>query len=328
MTERNVVTVTGASGHLGGAVVRELVRRGRRVRAVVAEPPGTPLPSVEGHEEVDVVRADVRDPEQVRAAIDGSEEVIHLAARISVVRWDRRAVHAVNVGGTEHVVEASLATGVRRLVHVSTVDAASSTSPYAVSKALGERAALDAVGRGLDVVVVRPTGIVGPGDHGTSLIGRTLLDAWSGRLPAVVDGGYDWVDVRDVADAVVTALTAGWSGGSYTLAGTWVTMADLVGRAVALQGRRPPRVVPMGVARAAAVAVEGWSHVTRRQPRLSRAALAALAHAPDTSTVLPAAHLAHAPRPLDITLADTLAWFESVGALHRPATLAAVGAPA
>ena len=215
-----ICVVTGASGHVGANLVRGLLRRGDRVRALVH----VDTAALSGLQ-VDLVRGDVCDPSSLRAAFEGADVVYHLAARIAISPDTESLVESVNVAGTRNVVQACLDCRVRRLVHFSSIHAiaeapagcpadesvslvaASSCPSYDGSKAEGERFVIDMLQAGLDAVVVAPTAVVGPYDYRPSYFGRVLLLLATGRLRVLVRGGFNWVDARDVAELDATATT-------------------------------------------------------------------------------------------------------------------------
>jgi dihydroflavonol-4-reductase len=182
---------------------------------------------------------------------------------------------------------------------------------YDHSKAGGERAVLAAVGQGLDAVVVSPTAVLGPYDFKPSRMGQVLLDLRLRRLPALVAGGFDWVDARDVAQAAMAAERSGRTGERYLLSGTYLAVADLAALVAAVTGVKAPRfVVPQPLARPLAPCAELWSHLTGTEPRFTRDSLAALRTCnPAISHAKASEELDFAPRPLRATVADTLAWF-------------------
>ena len=200
------VVVTGATGHVGSNLVRALIRRGDQVRVVVRER----VRSLEGLD-VERVLGDVRDEASLRAAFADAEIVYHLAAVISISGDRNGTVRAVNVDGTRRVAEAALAAGVRRLVHCSSVHAFNLYQPGAVdpideawarvpdsaphfaydrSKAAGERALREVIEKGLDAVILHPSGVVGPYDFGPSRMGQVLLQLYHRKLPSLLGGGF------------------------------------------------------------------------------------------------------------------------------------------
>lgn len=326
-----IVVVTGASGHVGGALVRALLERGHRVRALVRA-------DVRALEGLDIERfaGDVRDPASLARAFAGADVVVHAAAHVSVRRADARLTEAVNVGGTEAVLAACRLAGVRRLVHFSSIHAfaqrpfdrpvdedrplcderpARSLAPYDRTKAESERRVRDAAAAGLGVVILNPTAVIGPYDYKPSFTGRVLLALAHGRLPGLVDGGFDWVDVRDVAAATATAaerLAARRDGADlrrYLLPGHWASLADVAALAAAVTGVAAPRwVAPPWLARIAAPFATGAALALGRQPLFTGISLDAIDsnHCIDGSRA--ASDLAHRPRPLADTIRDTVRW--------------------
>ena len=324
------ILVTGATGHIGAQLVRELLADGRRVRALVREDrralAGLPVEEVPG---------DVRDPASIRRALDGVEVVYHLAALISLTGEQGGRVRAVNVEGTRTVVEGCLARGVARLVHFSSIHACSQAPrdealderrgaadprhapAYDRSKAAGERTVAAGVARGLPAVIVLPTAVLGPFDFKPSRMGRVLLDLAQGRMPALVEGGFDWVDGRDVARAAIAAEHAGRPGERYLLSGTFLPVTALAELVAELTGIPAPRfVVPQWLARSVAPAVLGWAKLTGSEPRFTPDSLLALrtGHA-RIDHARASAELDFHPRPLRETVRDALAWFAAQGLL-------------
>jgi len=322
------VAVTGAAGHLGGAVVRRLLDAGASVRALVHQDrrgiEGLPLELHEG---------DLREPEVMARLVAGCERVIHLAALISLDRADEAELQSINVDGVRTVMAACAAAGVRRVVHASSIHAFSAlpvdapvdesrgpaepgAPPYDRSKAAGEAVVREALAGGLDVVVVNPTAIVGPYDFRPSRMGEVLLDLYHRRLPGLVAGGFDWVDVRDVAASVLAAAERAPMGGRYLLPGQWRSVVELAALVEAITGKRAPRMVsPMWLARAVAPMAVGWAKLARRRPLFTPISLVALRNHKHVCGDRARAELGHAPRPLEDTVRDTFAWFGEHGML-------------
>lgn len=316
--------VTGATGHVGVNLVRALLHEGRKVRAFVR----SDVQHLDGLD-VEVVRGDVRDAEAVKKAARGADVVFNLAAHISIVRGEAHIIRACNIEGPRNVVRACLDANVRRLVHFSSIHAfsvfprdgvvdetraltsdAEGVPHYDRSKALGEAEIKLGLDRGLDVVTVNPTAVVGPYDHRPSRMGTVLLDLYHGRLPSLIDGGFDWVDVRDVVSGAMAAEARGRKGERYLLSGKWRSVRDLAGIVEEVTGRRAPRFVcPMWVARAAAPFAEAFAAVVGGEPRFTSAALHALRNHRNISSKKASDELGYAARPTRDTVADTFAWF-------------------
>jgi dihydroflavonol-4-reductase len=257
--------ITGASGHLGASLIPALLDEGTKVR-VVAHRNTAPFEGLD----VEVVRGDVLEPSTLAAAFEGADEVYHLAAVISITGDPTGTVHRVNVGGATNAAQAALDAGVGRFVHCSSIHAfdlrsgasvIDESSPrvpaesprhaaYDRSKAEGERRVRVVIAEGLDGVIVHPTSVIGPGDQEPSRMGRFFLRLRDGGLPSLVKGGFDFVDVRDVAAGMIRAARRGRTGRSYLLGGRHMTVTGLAGVAAAVAGIRVPKVaLPVGVAR-------------------------------------------------------------------------------
>ena len=325
--------VTGANGMVGACLVRLLSARGDRVTAATHGD----TRSLDGVD-VEKTECSLLDPEAMSRLVRGADTVYHLASVITL--RSRRHPHAekINGEGARTVAQACLRGGVRRMVHFSSIHAFSPYPvhdavvesrplcgedhpfPYDRSKSCGQRAVLEAVGRGLDAVIVHPTGILGPGDFGPSQAGRALLDLYHGRTRALVGGGFNWVDVRDVCAGALAAEQRGVSGENYILAGHYLSVTEM-GRAVAgLAGRRPPRiVVPRWLMGAAAPVAERWAALRGREPRFSAFTLHTLAHHQVVSHEKARRVLGYAPRPINETLRDAFEWYSAAGMLKKGA---------
>lgn len=329
-----LVAVTGATGHVGANLVRELLARGERVRVLVhdAERDGGGR-CLDGLD-VERVRGAVTDPEPVRALVEGAERVFHLAAKISLDPADRPLMEKTNIGGPRNVVDACRRAGVRRLVHFSSIHALSSEPahapidedrplasgahllPYDASKSAGERIVRDAVEGGLDAVIVNPTAIVGPFDYRPSHMGEVLLDLYHRRLPGLVDGGFNWVDVRDVVEGALLAAERAPRGARYLLSGHRRSVLEIGQLVEEVTGRRRPRLVsPMWLARAAAPGAVALARLVGRRPLFTPASLLALRNHRDVRCARAGRDLGYAPRPIETTLRDTFAWFRAEGML-------------
>lgn len=274
---------------------------------------------------------DVRDPASLRALFDGAELVFHMAARISITGSHGGLVEAINVDGARNAAEAALACGVRRFVHFSSIHAfdlsdpdrhVDETSPratrrhpaYDQSKAAGEREVRRIVERGLDAVVLHPVGCIGPWDFGPSRMGQVFLDLYNRRLPAAVDGGFHWVDTRDVAAAAISAADKGTTGESYILSGRWCSVRELGTIAEKVTGVPGPRAaVPIWLASAGVPFVGMYNRLFGGEPLFTSESLHALKQSRMLSTRKAERELDFAPRPLEESVADVYRWFADAG---------------
>jgi len=324
------IAVTGATGHVGANLVRTLVASGHSVRALVHGGNRRGLDGVA----CEFVDGDILERATLDRAFAGCERVFHLAARISIAPGDEDVVHAVNVDGTRNVVAACQTARVSRLIHFSSIHALSPTPhdqaidetraltssphmpPYDRSKAQAEREVQAAIARGLDAVIVNPTAILGPHDYGPSAMGRVLLDLYYRRLPALVDGGFDWVDVRDVIAGALAAADRAPTGARYLLSGARRTVAELASIVKDVTGVRPPRITsPMWLARIGAPFATAYARVAGKEPLYTKHSLHALRNHQLVSHDKAARELGYTSRPLIETITAAYDWFRDAGAL-------------
>lgn len=324
--------VTGASGHLGGVLVRALIARGHRVRALYRRDQR----ALEGLN-CERVAIDVTDIDTLRPAFEGCELLFHLAALISITGGQGGLVEATNVLGVRHVMEAARAAGVRRVVHCSSVHAFDLSArecaidetggrarkgpqgAYDLSKAAGEVEVLEAIDKGLDAVIINPSGVIGPYDFKLSRMGQVFLKLGQRRLPALVQGGFDFVDVRDVIDGAIAAAERGRTGENYILSGSWQSTADLARVAQSVTGVRAPRMnTPMFLARMGAPFATLYSRIRGSEPLYTAESLAALRAHRDISHAKAAVELDYRPRPIEESVTDIYDWFARAGVFERP----------
>lgn len=326
------IAVTGANGHVGGNLCRILLDRGHQVRTLTHTHAGflSGIP-------VEQIKGDILNPDSLRPFVDGAEVIFHLAARISI-KGDRDGmVWKINADGTRNLVEAARTAGVKKFVHFSSIHAFSQhpsgqlldeTRPlvgdgafaYDRSKATGERIVKAASEDGFDAVIVSPTAIIGPQDPEPSLIGKAILALHNHQIPALVPGGYNWVDVRDVAEGAISAFERGIRGEKYLLSGTWMSLSDLSALIARLSGAKTPRsVMPFWLARVGLPFITAYSSITGSEPLYTSESLSILK---EGSTMISnekaREQLNFNPRSLDTTIGDLLVWFRENGYLPKP----------
>lgn len=322
------VLVTGATGHLGNVLVRLLCEQQVPTRVLVRQ--SSPLAPLEGLA-VERVLGDVTDPQALERAVAGVDTVFHLAGLVSITAGQRERLTRVNVQGTQNVIDACLAAKVRRLVYMSSVhaltepepggvltetlgfDPATAYGPYGESKAAASKLVQDAAKAGLiDAVLVLPTGVLGPFDFQCSEAGQLVSLSGQGKVPIIVAGGYDWVDVRDVAIGTLAAALRGRSGEAYLLNNRSVSNVELCAIVANAAHAAPPRfALPLWLARVLSYGGLLWERVTGRRALLTPYAVHALGKTFSVSAQKAQRELQFEPRPIEQTLADAWAW------LHR-----------
>ena len=319
--------VTGATGFLGRVVAEELVRRKAQVHALVLhdDPYTDLLPK-----EVRTVIGDVCDKSSLSdffADADSRTCVIHCAGIVSVASRPGPRLYQVNVGGTWKVLRQCMEHDVGKMVYVSSVHAIPEKpkgciisedcefSPglvdgdYAKSKAAATELVFDAAERGLNASIVFPSGIIGPGDLQGGSFTSMAKSFLSGKLPFAVRGGYDFVDVRDVARGILAFSESGEPGKGYILSGHYVTirrMLQLVGKAAKLKYRS--LCLPLGLARLAAPYYERRSLRERKPLFFTPYSVSVLASNGQFSHAAASERFAYQPRPIEETLGDMTAW--------------------
>jgi dihydroflavonol-4-reductase len=324
------IAITGANGHVGCNLTRLLLEEGHELRLLIHQRED----AVAGLA-AERVRGDITDPTAIASLVRGMDALIHAAGRISIDGDRDGSLARVNAAGTRTVVDACLAERVGRLVHFSTIhtyDPAPTDQPldetrgpvlhhvsdYDRSKLMADEAVRDGVARGLDAVIVAPTSVIGPNDHYPSLLGQAVIDLGRGRMPVLVPGGYDFVDVRDLCRGVVAALTRGRSGEKYLLSGHYLTIRELAALIGEASGRKAPTtVLPGWLLRGMVPVFRGVAWASGRPPLLTRESLLALTEGnPSISSAKAERELSYIRRPVAETVADTVAWFRQAGRLN------------
>jgi dihydroflavonol-4-reductase/farnesol dehydrogenase len=251
------VFVTGGTGFIGGAVVRQLCERGDGVVLLARNPAKAGAASALGCE---VVHGELGDERAIRDGMRGCDAVIHAAAvyAVGIPPAARPAMRDANVGGTERVLGAALEEKVPKVVYVSTVGVFGNTggrvvdegyehpgkgftSCYEETKWEAHQVAKRLIGEGLPCTIVQPGGVYGPEDH--SSIGQLLNQFLDGKMPLMPfpELGICLTHVEDVAAGILLALDRGKTGESYVLSGPAVTAREAIGTVAKLTGKKPPR---------------------------------------------------------------------------------------
>lgn len=344
--------VTGAAGHLGSCVVQALLAQGRRVRALVLPNETCPDFIDENRHLLREYTGDVRDPTSLmRVFEDGHPQnetpqsgpsqretqaepyeyvVIHCAGIVAITKKEDRRVYDVNVGGTVNIIEMCKRFNVKRLVYVSSVHAipplprgqvmreVESFDPDAVpgyydkTKAIATQLVLNAVKDGLDAVVVHPAGIIGPHGLPTGNMARLITLFILGKLPAAIHGGFDFVDVRDVAVGTIAAAEKGESGECYILSNRFVKLKELLDTLSQVSAIKKLKFyLPLWVAKAIAPFAEMHYKISRKTPLFTRYSLKTISENGIYSHDKASRNLGYRTRPLLTTLADTASWVKA-----------------
>jgi len=321
-----MILVTGATGHIGNVLVRELRARGYPVRVLVL--PGESLVPLEGID-LEVVEGDVLDADSLERAMQGVEGVFHLAGIISIMPGDDERVRRVNVDGTNNVLRAAMQAGVKRFLHTSSIhalkrlegvtmdetlpfDPSNPVGIYDRTKAEASLAVLAAVEQGLDAVIVCPTGVVGPNDYLGSEMGQLILGWLRAGVSLLIDGAYDFVDVRDVAHGMILAYEHGRSGGVYILGGEQMQLTRMQQIVRDIAGLKSSVLkIPARLALFFAHFTPLYYRLVKAKPRFTRYSLVTVMGNSDISSERARRELGYQPRSLRESLADTVSWWQA-----------------
>jgi dihydroflavonol-4-reductase len=277
--------LSGATGFVGSAVARALLREGWQVKALVRQ--NSDRRNLQGLQ-IETVAGDLNDRSSLDHAVGGCEALFHVAADYRLGARRPEELYRTNVEGTRNVLNAARSAGVGRVVYtssVATIGIPADGSPgceetpvaladmighYKRSKFLAEQVARDAALAGASVVIVNPSTPVGPGDVKPTPTGQMVLDAAAGRMPAYLDTGLNVVHVDDVAAGHLLAFHRGRDGERYILGGDDMTLREILVEIARITGRRPPRIrLPGAAVLPLAYAAEAMARLTGGTTRVT-----------------------------------------------------------
>ena len=323
--------LTGATGFVGAAVLRRLIKTGYNVRALVR--PNSDRRNLSGID-CEIVTGDLAEPESLQRAAQGCEAVFHVAADYRLWVVDRAKMNRVNVQGTVDLIRAAAAAGASRIVYTSSVatlrlrddglpadEKSDAELPdmigvYKQSKFLAEREVKRLVAdEGFPVVIVKPTAPFGPGDVKPTPTGRMIIEAVSGRMPAYVNTGLNVAHVDDVAAGHLLAYDRGVVGESYILGGENRSLQWILETVAELTGRRPPRIrLPHWFITPIAYIVEGITRIRGAgEPMITVDAVRMARKPMYFSSEKARSALGYSPRPAVEALRDEIEWFRKHG---------------
>lgn len=321
-----MIVVTGATGHIGNALVRELITREERIRAVV--PPFEDFSSIKNFD-LEIAEGDVRDISSLVKAFNGAQHVYHLAGIVSISSGRNKLLYDVNVTGTKNVVEACIQAKIKRLVYVSSIHAfeepphgtpitetkkfnpSEVIGQYAKSKAAATNEVFRGVEMGLDAVIVHPTGVIGPYEYRLSNTGQLIYDFVHKKLFAYIDGAYDFVDARDVAKGIILACEKGRKGENYILSGEQITVKQILRILEDETGIKAPNIkMPIWLAKLTSPLSELYYKLKKQQPLYTSYSITTLLSNSVTTHEKAAEELGYMARPIKDSIRDTVKWIK------------------
>jgi len=327
--------VTGATGLLGNNLVRLLVREGYQVKALARS--RDKAEKLLGDTGASIVIGDMNNVEAFAPELAGCDVLFHTAAYFREAfsaRGDHwPALERINVAGTLRLFELARRHGVGKIIHTSSsatiakradgrpsdendlLTPEQALTPYARSKVLGDRAIADfAKEHRFPVVTVLPAWMFGPGDAAPTSSGKFVLDFMNRRIPATFDSGFDIVDARDVARAMLAAVAKGRGGERYIVSAAHVSMADLCRALERVTGiPAPKRTIPTAVMYAVAWLSQHMASLTGNETNLTVDSVRVLTQKLRTDSGKANKELDIAFRPIDETLRDTVEWLRANG---------------
>ncbi len=323
------IAVTGASGHIGYSICKELLSQGFEVKALVRQ-----LQTLPTSLQLEEILGDVMDTDSLHHLLTDCQAVIHTAGIIDLDYKHSQIMYNINVQGSKNVVDIAKEKGIKRFVHFSSVHAYSQkphNAPvdeyrhfigenalyYDQTKRDAHQYAIASADTDFEVIVLCPTSVIGPPDHKVSKLGQAVIDICKGKVPAVVRGGFDFVDVRDIAKGAVSALSNGRSKESYILGNEYLTIKAFSNEILAAAGQKKRlKELPLFMAYVGLPFVKAFATISKRPAIYDRAYIDILADG-NACTLSEKAkkELNYAPRPIKETLQETVTWFKKEGKL-------------
>jgi dihydroflavonol-4-reductase len=323
--------VSGATGFVGAAVARALLREGWTVRVLARA--GSDRSNLK-ELALEIATGDLTDQASLTRAMQGCGALFHVAADYRLGARDPSLLYLTNVEGTRNILQAARQAGVEKIVYTSSVATmgippdgspgdeqtpvglAAMIGHYKRSKFLAEEAALEAAHAGLSVVIVNPSTPVGPGDVKPTPTGQVVLDAAAGRMPAYVDTGLNIVHVDDVAAGHLLAYHRGRAGERYILGGEDMTLQEILAHIARLTGRKPPSIrLPYAAVLPIAYVAEAWAKVSGRSGRVTLEGVRMSRKRMFFSSAKAMRELGYSWRPPAQAFDDAVRWFRERGRL-------------
>ena len=345
--EKKTVCLTGATGHVGYAILKELQKHeDKEIRILIRKDS-----DIFDGLRCDKRKGDITDYESLIRAFEGCDIVYHVAGCVEIKPGNEDFVYNVNVNGTRNVIRACRKMGVKKLVYMSSVDTYvplpdnqvmhevyhydpnELEGAYAKTKAEATQMVLDANGRGgVQTVVCQPSACMGPYDFKVSSVGSMIRMFSKGNFPITMTfGGYNFVDVRDVAYGTVAAGDKAPGGEVYILCNKSVTVDEFIRMLGAAAGHKPPKIkLGKGVIDFAAPIMERYYKAMNKPAIFTRYAVRKLCSNCNFSYEHAQKDLGYNPRPLEVSLKETLAWIAETeaAAAEKAAAKAAAEAAA
>ncbi len=319
-----MIVVTGATGHIGNVLVRKLLEEGEKVRVFL--PPSESVAPFDG-ESIEIAVGDIRNFHEVERALKGADYVFHLAGIISITPGKEKIMYDINVGGTRNIVKACLKNDIKRLIYTSSIhafpdlpkdkiinedvriDPDKAVGEYGKTKALATLEVMDGIKKGLDAVIVCPTGVIGPYDYKKSEIAELISEYSKKRIGAYIKGAYDFVDVRDVVEGHILAWKKGKRGELYILSGERISIKELFFTLEKYTGIKAPKVhIPPSFAKFLSYLAIIYYKITRKKAIFTPYAIDVLMSNSNISSKKAREELGYKSRSIKESIKDAVNW--------------------
>ena len=324
------ILVTGSTGHIANVLIRELLKKGYNdITAFIRN--GEKSAWLDGLN-IKLAYGDVRDIDSLKKAFEGHDVVFHLAGLIDIGNGNKQLMHDINVGGSKNVVEACKSVGVKRLIYTSSVHAiptkpigeviseTKNFSPdlvkgtYAKTKAEATAYMLKSNSNDLQVIITHPSGVIGPYEYITSNLGQLIIDCAKRKMKAYISGGYNFVDVRDVALGLIGALEKGTPGECYILAGHYVSIEELIKYVQDITNVPAPKFkLARWFAYATGALSEVYYKIVKQKPLFTSYSVYTTGTNANFSIEKAKKELGYSPRDFKETMVDTIYWMKENG---------------
>jgi len=319
------IAITGISGHIGNNVARALRKNGHELKALVQNVQADSLKGIDAT----YIQGDLFNKDALDDLLKEADFLIHIAGKISMDSKHRDEIYNVNIEGVNRVIEACKRNKVNNILHFSSIHAhiplgrehaMNEKTPYITeedvaydySKSIGEQLMLQARSSGINVSIVNPTAVIGPFDFSPSLSGKMIMDVYTGKLKSLVKGGFDWVDVRDIAKATVAIVERNIVNEKFILSGHWMEFKELGDLICSVKGSRYKGFIsPISLAKIGLPFIAVWAKVSGTQPLYNYESLKTIEEGSMINDHTNARKLIdYYPRPLEETIYDSIKWFE------------------
>ncbi len=328
---KKIYIITGANGFLGNNIIRKLEQdKENEIRALLL-----PNDSIKSLEDLNckIYYGDVTKKDSLSSIFENVDDkevyIIHCAAVVYIKSKYNPIVYNVNVNGTKNIVDKALEIKAK-LIYISSVhaipekqnneliteisnfDSKKVLGLYAKTKSEAASYVMEAIkNKKLNACIIHPSGIIGPNDYGNSHLTQLIKEVSDGKLFVCVKGGYDFVDVRDVAEGIISACGKDNRGECYILSNKYITIKELTDLICDLQGRKRIKIVlPIGIAKLVAPFCELYYNLRKQTPLFTRYSLYTLSSNANFSNEKAKKELGFSNRDISHTIEDTIKWIK------------------